>query len=219
MRYLRSFICIIVHFTAILPLFSQQISSSKDLTTVIENGDLLFVGASNENLSGAIDRVTQTNSSTNFDHVALLEVIDDSIFVLHANTRNGSVREPLNSFLSHDSISQKQYAVYRLKPAYQAAIPAALVEAKKWLGLPYNFTYILNDESLYCSDLIERIFRADQIFTLEPMTFLDPATQKTDTFWANYYFKMNLEVPEGLPGCNPNGLAASDKLEFVVQWK
>jgi hypothetical protein len=30
-----------------------------------------------------------------------------------------------------------------------------------------------------------------------------------------YYQKMGLEIPEGLPGCNPNGLAASGKLELI----
>jgi len=41
------------------------------------------------------------------------------------------------------------------------------------------------------------------------MTFINPKTRKIDDFWISFYKKQNLEVPEGQPGCNPNGLAAS----------
>lgn len=195
---------------------SKTIPQAPDI--LLQNGDLLFVGASTLNLSGAIDRVTQTTANTAFDHVAMIEISQDSIFILHANTKTGTIRESLSEYLANNTSDNLHYAIYRLKSDYQFAIPNALLQAKKWLGFPYNFSYILNDDSLYCSDFVERIFRDDQIFTLEPMTFIDPATRQTDTFWKGYYHKMNLEVPEGLPGCNPNGLAASDKLEHVGQW-
>ena len=44
------------------------------------------------------------------------------------------------------------------------------------------------------------------------MTFKDPKTGKTNAFWEDFYAKKGLKVPEGELGCNPNGLAASDKL-------
>ncbi|UZJ63544.1 hypothetical protein OKW96_13685 [Sphingobacterium sp. KU25419] len=44
------------------------------------------------------------------------------------------------------------------------------------------------------------------------MTFINPSTGKIDDFWKNFYQKQGLEVPEGKLGCNPNGLAASDKI-------
>jgi len=48
---------------------------------------------------------------------------------------------------------------------------------------------------------------------MNPMTFKDPKTGNFYPTWVEYYQKMGLEVPEGMPGCNPNGLAASEKLE------
>lgn len=171
-----------------------------------------------ENLSGAIDRVTQTNVKTAYDHIALIEIIADSTFVLHANPSAGSVRELFSEFLAREKEHTRQYNVYRLQPTYQHAIPNAVLQAKQLLGRPYNHTYILNDDSLYCSDFIERIFRADRIFALEPMTFIDPATQEIDAFWKTYYQKLGVAVPEGLPGCNPNGMAASHKLDYVGKW-
>ena len=43
--------------------------------------------------------------------------------------------------------------------------------------------------------------------------------QKTNAFWAKFYQDKNLQVPEGEPGCNPNGLASSEKLNKVGEIK
>jgi len=91
----------------------------------------------------------------------------------------------------------------------------AIKKANSLLGKPYNFNYILNDETLYCSDFIERIFRNNHIFELKPMTFINPKTGMTDDFWLKFYQEKNLEVPEGKMGCNPNGLAGSEKLLII----
>jgi hypothetical protein len=87
------------------------------------------------------------------------------------------------------------------------------------LGKPYNFNYILDESSYYCSDFIERAFRKNNVFKLEPMTFIDPKTGRTNEFWNEFYQKKNLKVPEGELGCNPNGLAASEKLERIKELK
>ena len=111
----------------------------------------------------------------------------------------------------------QKVVVYRLKPQYQNAIPAAIEKANSMLGKTYNFNYTLDENSYYCSDYIERAFRKDQIFKLEPMTFIDPKTGKTNEFWEEFYQQKNLKVPEGELGCNPNGLAASEKLERIKE--
>lgn len=182
----------------------------------IHNGDLIFVEAENKNLSGAISNVTKDSlANLSFDHVGLIEKKNHKIWVLHANTKNGSEKEKLKSFIKHQS-KDRTIAVYRLKNNYQFAIDSAIVKANNMLGKPYNFSYILNENSYYCSDFIERAFRNNHIFELNPMTFINPNTNKTDEFWMDYYKKMNIEVPEGKLGCNPNGLSKSDKLEKVL---
>ena len=47
------------------------------------------------------------------------------------------------------------------------------------------------------------------------MTFINPKTGKTDDFWFEILSRKNLEVPEGKMGCNPNGLAGSEKLLII----
>ncbi|MEH7887737.1 YiiX/YebB-like N1pC/P60 family cysteine hydrolase [Elizabethkingia meningoseptica] len=181
----------------------------------LKNGDLLLVSANDSQLSGAIDRVTQTTKSTHYSHIGMLEKEGTDYWVLHAGTRNGSERVPLDHFLRDEQHDNNHVDVYRLKPQYQKSIPSAIVVAKRWLGKPYNYSYILSDDKLYCSDFVQRSFARDSIFQLDPMTFVNPKTGKTDAAWEVFYQKQSLEVPEGLPGCNPNGMAASPKINFL----
>jgi hypothetical protein len=83
------------------------------------------------------------------------------------------------------------------------------------LGLPYNFSYVLSDSSHYCSEFIYSAFENDRVFKLNPMTFKDPATGGYYPGWVDYYAKLGVAIPEGEPGCNPNGMAASAKLECL----
>lgn len=183
----------------------------------LKNGDLLFVTAKETGLSGAINNVTQKQKNASFDHIGIVEKSKDGIFVLHAAPKGGSQKQEITDFLKDQSEEGQRIIVYRLKSEYQKSIPSALEKAESMVGKPYNFNYILDENSYYCSDFIERAFRKDHIFKLEPMTFIDPKTGKTNVFWEEFYQKKNLKVPEGELGCNPNGLAASEKLERIME--
>jgi len=183
----------------------------------LKNGDLLFVTAKESGLSGAINNVTQKQKNASFDHIGILQKDKTGVFVLHAAPKGGSQKQNLNEFLKDQANDGQKVVLYRLKPQFQKNIPDAIEKANSMVGKPYNFNYILDDNSYYCSDYIERAFRKDKIFTLEPMTFIDPKTGKTNMFWEEFYAKKNLKVPEGELGCNPNGLAGSDKIERIKE--
>lgn len=208
-QILRSnYLCV---FFAIVLIFSLFSCKSKSFGNV-QNGDLLFITAKNSGLSGAINNVTQKTENASFDHIGLVEKNRRGIFVLHAAPKGGSQKQTLKQFLKDQSAEEQTVVLYRLKPEYQKSISGTIAQAEKMLGKPYNFDYILNENRFYCSDFIERAFRKHHIFQLEPMTFVDPSTGKTNAFWEKFYAEKNLRVPEGEPGCNPNGLAASEKL-------
>ncbi len=178
----------------------------------LEPGDLLFRETVPDRLSQAIDRVTQTNGGTHFSHVGIVEATEDTIFVLHASPEGGTCRVSLSRFM-HPEGNRVEVIAYRLKKPWRHAIPGALKRAKEMLGRPYNFSYILTDTAYYCSDFIYRAFAPDSVFRLDPMTFKDPSTGTFSPGWIDYFGKLGLEIPEGQPGCNPNGMAASEKLE------
>lgn len=204
----------IMYFFGILFTF---LSCKTPQTLGLLNGDLLFVTAKESGLSGAIDNVTKKQKNASFDHIGILEKQGKSAYVLHAAPQGGSQKQNLNAFLKDQKDDGQKVVVYRLKSQFRNAIPKAIEKANSMLGKPYNFNYILNEDSYYCSDYIERSFRADQIFVLEPMTFKDPKTGKVNEFWKKFYAEKKLKVPECEPGCNPNGLAASDKIERIKE--
>lgn len=201
--------------TACILIFFSGCKNS--IISDMKNGDLLFVTSKETGLSGAINNVTQKQKNASFDHIGILEKQGKSFFVLHAAPKGGSQKQSLKEFLKDQANDGQKVVLYRIKPEFQNTIPKAIEKANVMIGKPYNFNYILDENSYYCSDFIERSFRDDRIFKLEPMTFIDPKTGKTNTFWEEFYQKKNLKVPEGELGCNPNGLAASEKIERVKE--
>jgi hypothetical protein len=178
----------------------------------LQSGDLLFREKSSENISEAIDKVTQTSTRTHFSHVGLVEVSDTGIIMLHASPEGGTCMISLKEFI-HPQGDSVTVTACRLKEKWQKAIPSAIKKAHQMLGKPYNFSYVLSDTAHYCSEFVYLAFAIDSVFKLEPMTFKDPATGNFPPAWVEYYQKMGIEIPEEKPGCNPNGLAASSKLE------
>lgn len=195
------------------------VSCKTHQTSFLENGDLMFVTAAQSGLSGAIDDVTQTTKNTSYDHIGILKIKGNKYYVLHAASKGGSQSQRLHSFLKNQTKAGQKIDVNRLYANDEQLIRKAITKAESLIGKPYNFDYILNVDSYYCSDFVERAFRESQIFQLEPMTFIDPKTGKTHVFWENYYKNKNLKVPEGELGCNPNGLAASNNIFKVGELK
>lgn len=176
------------------------------------SGDLIFVEARAEGVSGAINRSTAKTTDFQFDHVALVEVDNQQVFVLHATMRLGSVRQPIQQFTSNKSKMAQGLQVFRFSELDTEEVDQALVKAKQMLGKPYNYSFILNDDQYYCSDYIERSFRHANIFQHIPMNFKNLATGEIDPIWVEKYQKMQMPVPQDQPGTNPNQLAASGHL-------
>lgn len=187
---------------------------SNGLNISLRTGDLLFCSSTSGELSKAIDGATQTANKTHYDHVGIVEVSNDTIWVFHAAPKKGVSREGIIQFITagQEPISA---TVYRIKNDWLKAVPAAIVKARSLLGEAYNYTYRISDQGYYCSEYIFEIFKMDSLFSLNPMTFKNPNTGELLPGWVDYYRKLGIEVPEGEPGCNPNGLAACGKLKLI----
>ena len=180
----------------------------------LHEGDLLFVSAGHGGLSGAIDDATGTRGSTSFDHVALVAAGAHGWEVLHADEK-GSRQQALGDFQQDARDKQRQVVVYRLKAPPHGAIRDAIATARSMLGKPYNTSYVLNEDSYYCSDFIERAFRAHHVFALQPMNFRNPQTGKIARHWVDLYRGMGMEVPQDQPGSNPNDMSAAPVLQRI----
>ena len=180
----------------------------------LQNGDLLFTGAEirmdTNNFSNAINSVTQTANKTNYTHVGIVEMNDNGIWVIHSSPDKGVFCDSLDTFLKEE----ERISVYRLKPEYRHFILQALKKSRKYFGQPYDDSYQLNDSSQYCSGLMYQLFEFAGIFQLNPMTFKNPSGD-FHPFWVEHYKKLDIEIPEGMPGCNPNGMATSAAISFA----
>jgi hypothetical protein len=77
----------------------------------IKNGDLVFVTAQKENLSGAINRVTQKNATENYDHIGIIEKNKNAIFVLHAAPKVVR-KKKVSKILSRTNLKEMQKFIF-----------------------------------------------------------------------------------------------------------
>ena len=81
------------------------------------------------------------------------------------------------------------------------------------IGEEYDWQYLPDNGKSYCSELVQESYQdkdGNLIFEAAPMNFLDSDGNLPD-FWKNV-FDGKTAVPQGVPGSNPNMLAASPKL-------
>ncbi|KAB7772560.1 YiiX/YebB-like N1pC/P60 family cysteine hydrolase [Xanthomonas maliensis] len=188
---------------ALLPLPS--------LALKLQDGDLVFVTAASSGLSGAIDDATAHQQGPSFDHVGLYAHEGRTPVVLHADEQ-GSRQQTLRAFLADAAAKQRRIYVYRLTAPQPRLIAEAIAQARRMLGKPYNTTYVQREDSYYCSDFIERAFRAGHVFALQPMNFKNPQTGQIAPYWVEFYRSKGMAVPQGLPGTNPNDMARAPVL-------
>lgn len=192
-----------------------MLSISCATSNKIKSGDIVFRGATQGDLSEAINEVTQTSKATNYTHIGVCDVVDGKVMVYHSDLGKGVVKEPLELFLSPNDSVNYSSDLYRIKDITNQQVELAISKAKQLVGEPYNTTYILEDKGYYCSEYIYELFKDDSIFKLEPMTFKNTETNTFHKGWISHYKDLGIDIPEGKLGCNPNGMANSDTLLFL----
>ena len=172
----------------------------------LRNGDLLFQ-ANEGDFTDAIEAVT----GGTFSHVGIIERINDKVFVLEASSKEGVVRTPLRQFLddaAHTPDGKPIVEACRLRGWTPEQLDEAVRKAASFLGKRYDFAFSPGTERLYCSELVYESFRlpdGSPAFTARPMSFRD-SSGNIAPFWMDYYEKMGTDIPEGLPGTNPNDM-------------
>jgi hypothetical protein len=115
-------------------------------------GDILFQSLPDNPLAAAIVGV----SSSPLSHCGVVAKIENGWVVLEAI---GPVQEtPLDKWIARGRSSY--FVAFRILPPYDAAIPRFLSSARSYLGRPYDNLYELDDEKIYCSELIYKAFEA-----------------------------------------------------------
>lgn len=201
--------------------FAFLITACNKQQPEIQEGDILFQNLDCGDLCNAIETVTHGIDGKSFSHCSLVIKDNDSLKVVEAIGGNVQINTLQKFFIrSGDTNEIKNITIARVKPSYKNLIGSANNFAKQQVGKPYDDEFIMNNGKWYCSELLYEAFKQannnNDFFTLEPMTFKDPATKTFFPAWIEYYKNINKEIPEGKPGINPGLMSRSDKLDIIT---
>lgn len=182
------------------------ILSSCRTDTAPQTGDLIFFTGGSSSMDDAIS----SSTGDGFVHVAIVEVDSEgTAWLIDATPQKGVSREKLKTKL----LEEKGKAVLmRLKDS--TGVTASVQRAKGLIGSPYDFAFLPDNDAYYCSELVYECFlRPDgsHIFSCQPMNFLD-SEGKLPEYWKELFEKLQMDVPQGLPGTNPEDLSRSTTL-------
>lgn len=186
----------------------------------LRNGDLVFVGlpldydAEGGSMDAAISAATGQEGALNLIHVAIAEVQADSVWIIDATIAHGVDRHPLEVFLKDFTLKDGSYPAFIVKRVKGVDADAAVERAKTYCGRAYDVRFLPDNEDLYCSELVQLSYldrSGNQVFDSEPMNFCAP-DGTMPPYWEWLFGKLEMEVPQGLPGTNPQRMAQSPVL-------
>ncbi|MBQ2521175.1 MAG: hypothetical protein II537_00555 [Bacteroidales bacterium] len=190
----------------------------------LRSGDLVFVGlpasfAQEETaMDGAIAAATGQGDSLQFIHVAIAEVDSAGVWIIDATMRRGVDRHPLDTFLMDFTCRDGSLPVFKVMRLQDDRPAAASVErAKCRLGLPYDVYFLPDNGAFYCSELVQECYLDEDgnpIFRSAPMNFKN-AEGEFPSYWEQLFARLGEEIPQGLPGTNPQAMSADPRLREV----
>lgn len=166
-------------------------------------GDLLFFRDS-EGMGAAVKESTGP-----YTHVAMVESVGDTVWIIDATPQNGVSRRPY--LRSYKDIPD----VYRLED--RSGVDSALIRARSFIGLPYDNAFLPDNGAFYCSELVYECFLSSDLqenrhlFEAKPMNWRN-ADGKLPKSWKEHFKKLKMPVPEGVMGTNPTDLSRSPLL-------
>lgn len=180
----------------------------------LQNADLVFVGAENSAFSQAIKSAT-AKDGTDYTHIGMVEVAQDGVFVIEATAEKGVVRTAWVEFMRANK--GRAMSLMRLKKSIKFNANTIIARAKGYLGQPYDWAFLPDNDKMYCSELVWEAFvdeKGKRIFTANPMNFYDEKGNLPE-FWVQNFKKLGISVPQGVLGTNPNDMSKSPQIERV----
>ncbi len=186
----------------------------------LQDGDIVFLQSASNWVWGFIEfsKVTQDVTDSPFTHVALA-ALEDGEIVLYDIDTPGPGRTPFGRMM----IDSQTIAVgvKRLRPEFQSYVPQAIEYCRQVYAnqLPFDMKLKLDNDRLYCAELIEVAFRASGLELSQPTRWaalpgLDKHPVAVNTIaWAN---DTQLNEFVIVPGNDEIGIWASPGLTLVL---
>lgn len=186
----------------------------------LRDGDIVFLQSTSNWVWGFIElsQFTQDVTDSPFTHVALA-ALEDGDVVLYDIDTPGPGRTSFGMMMA--SSKTAAVAVKRLRPEFQPYVPGAIEYCRHVYAnhLPFDKQLKLDNDRLYCAELIEVAFRSSGLELSQPTRWdalpgLDkhPVAVRTIA-WANDMQPSEFVV---VPGNDRIGIWASPGLELVL---
>lgn len=188
----------------------------------LQNGDLLFQANVSDPFNQAVQKAETGYGQLEFSHVGIVNIEHGDTMVIEA-VFSGVQRRSLSDFLAHSAhIDGKPYVlVGRLREPYAPLASEAVKRAETLIGKTYDVAFLPDNDQYYCSELVYYCYRDTQgkpLFTAKPMSFKDAATGEFFPAWVQFFDSLQLAIPEGVPGTNPNGLSNDPVIEIIYNY-
>lgn len=189
----------------------------------LRTGDLVFMGIPNDyslgedSMDGAIASATGAGE-LNLIHVAIADVAEDGVYIIDATLKYGVDRHPLDTTVKQFTLkdgSQPVYVVKRLKDAELAE--EWIARAKTFCGQPYDQAFLPDNGAMYCSELVRESYldaEGEYLFDEKPMNWQNEKGE-IPVYWTQLFALLGMDVPQGVPGTNPQDMSRSPLLEAV----
>ena len=187
----------------------------------LKDCDLIFQLSSASKFSKAISGATAEAGELDFSHVGIIEISESGeANVIEASPEEGVRSVSLQEFLDNSPKIEGRSGVV-IKRLQIDIEPGKIIEtAKGYTGESYDWWYLPNNGKMYCSELVYESFvdaEGKHIFEATPMNFRNPDGSMPE-FWTELFGKLGAEIPEGVEGTNPNGIARDKRLEEVLRY-
>jgi uncharacterized protein YycO len=117
-----------------------------------KSGDLIFQSLPHSDLVDAIEGATESK----YSHVGIVIQKENQWFV--RESCKGVVHDtPLEEYINRGR--DESIDVYRVKKEYTKHLPLFIEKSARYLGRPYDMRFSLDDEYIYCSELVYKAFR------------------------------------------------------------
>ena len=186
----------------------------------LRTGDLLFQAGRESAMGSAIKAATGNDCELQFTHVGIAVIGDRADSVLEATSDGGVRMTALQEFLNKSTRPDGRPLVVAKRLKDTAGVAAAIARARTFLGQPYDYSFRPDNGKLYCSELVWESYLApdgSRIFPARPMNFR-AADGSMPPFWSELFAKLGEEIPENVPGTNPNDMARDTVLTEVFRW-
>ena len=205
------------------PIYILMLAAACSCTphrTAIRTGDLIFQVGENTPMTDAINAATGNEGALNFSHVGILlhHPLADS--VLEATTDGGVRIVSIRRFLDRATRAEGQVTAVAMRLRDTTGVAEAVLRARKFIGQPYDYSFLPGNGKLYCSELVWESYLThdgQHRFPAQPMNFR-AADGSMPEFWVQLFDKAGEAIPQGVPGTNPNDMAKHPELIEVARF-